>query len=573
MRPWIAALGAVAVLACLVVGAAGAVAVTQEGTDVRPVELRRVDAARSRLAPGDEIDALEGTVKPTARFAGYRPRWRVENRTFTFKHYRRTETKDYFKVVLDGDKVVALARSGDVLLIARTPATARTRLDMPVERLHLDNLLGPSLPTWQFIKKVKTHGSIYETLGDKALPKEWWEAGPSHLAHVRTQALPEYRVEARFTFTVDPVYGYRVDAVRDVFYARKPEPGKIKVGLGSFCPGCYVPWERAAVYDRTAWTPIAGGIQGWANNLVCMDRCDGNKKAFAWRDGGFITYLPARDGWSPCFTRKDGTGNTPPLALCNAHNDFHIKIVIGELPKLDNGRYHFHAVHRLLSLPPEMTARVWDRVQLIQQGRSAVIIKIGTLEDFERQPVPLAEPARGLVWTSGGPRLVQGIAHSGKKSILIRGRAWPNLPQVSLRPKVRYRLEAWLKVVPWTAEQVAAARQKDESRRAKLAERSKPLPPKVDWDHLRPRAYLSGDLYEWSPHSGTMLVKQKTPAAAADTDGWQHVALDFTSPDWGPFINIAFHAEHCDAYLDDFALREVEARPAPPGSAGTARDP
>lgn len=533
----------------------------QEGTNIRPVPLRRARSAFRRLVPGDEIDALEAKIKPRARFAGYRPAWRVESRTFTFKHYQRTETKDYFKVVLDGEKVVALVRSGDIVLIARTPETAETRIRLPTERLHLDNLPGPSLPTWQFIRKVKAHGAIYQTLGEKALPRERWEVGEKHLALVLAQSLPDYDVEARFVFTADPVYGYRVDAIRDVYYRRKPEPGKITVRLGAFTPGCYVPWDYAAIYDRTAWTPITGGIRGWANNLVCMDRCDADHKSFAWRDGGFIAYLPGRDGWSPCFTRKDGTGNTPPLALCNAHDDFHIRIVVGDLPRLDNGTYHFHAVHRLLSLPPEMTAYVWDNVQLIQQGASAIIIKVGKAEDFENQPVPLTEPARGLVWTSGAPKLVEGIAHSGRKSLLVRGRAWPNLPQVSLRPNVRYRLEGWFKVVPWTEAQLAEAKAKDQARRESLRKRGKPLPPPVHWDNLQPRAYISGDLYEWSPHTGKMLVKERTTLATAATDGWQHVVLEFTSPDWGPFINIAFHAESCDAYLDDFALREVPQIP------------
>jgi hypothetical protein len=214
---------------------------------------------------------------------------------------------------------------------------------------------------------------------------------------------------------------------------------------------------------------------------------------------------------------------------------------------------------------------VWDNVQLIQKGRSAIVIKIGRVEDFEDQPVPLTAPARGLIWTSGGPKLAEGLARSGSKSLLIKGRAWPNLPQVSLKPNVRYRLEGYFKVVPWTEEQLAAAKAKDRSRRESLKKRGRPVPPEIDWANLRPQAYISGDFYEWSPHSGKMLVKQKTTTATAETDGWQHVVLDFTSPGWGPFINIAFHAEHCDAYLDDFALREVTGNPAPAGGRKGAR--
>lgn len=540
-------------------GDKGMPSLTQEGTNIKPVALRRVKSTPKRLVAGDEIDKLESRVKPERRFESYQAKWHVETRTFSFRHYNRTVTKDYFQVVMDGKKVVAVLRSGDIMLVGKTPDLADTKVNMPVERLHLDNLPGPSLPTYQFIKKVQTHGSIYKDLGDKALPSDHWEVGEGHLTYVRKQTLPDYEVEARFTFTVDPVYGYRLDAVRDVYFNKKPEKGKVKMNGGSFCPGCYVPWEHASLYDRTAWTPAKGGIEGWANNLVTMDRCDSNKKDFVWRDGGFIAYLPGRRGWSPCFTRMDGTGDTPRLALCNAHNDFHIKFIVKDLPRTDDGRWHFRPVHRLVFLPPEMTAEVWDKVDLIQKNARSIIIKIGDVEDFEDQPVSLTEPARGLVWTSGAPDLVKGIAHSGKTSLKIEGRQWPNLPQVSLKPSTRYRLEGWMKVEPWSAERIAAEKAKDARRRQKLREKGRDLPPEIEWDNLQPRAYIRGDFYEWSPYSGKMLEKHTTSVATDKTDKWQHVTWEFTSPDWGPFINISFHADQCTAYLDDFALREIDA--------------
>lgn len=527
----------------------------QEGTVVETVALQAVPVDPPRLVPGDEIDQLAETLAPPARFADHQPRWRVERRTFQFNHFNRVEESN-FAVVFDGERVVAVVRSGDIMLIARTPDTAPTRLPMPTERLHLDNLPGPSLPTWQFIKNMKTHGTIYAELGDKVLPRETWELGPRSLAFVRRQTLPEYDVVARFVFTVDPVFGYRIDAVRDVSFAQPPAKGLEKMGGGSFCPGCYVPWRENAIYDRTAWTPARGGIEGWANNLLTMDRCDSGKD-FSWRDGGFIAYLPAADGWSPCFTRKDGTGNTPNLNLCNAHNDFHIQFIIKDLAADANGRYPFHAVHRLMSLPPELSGHVWNQMKLIQQGVATIIIKLGDVEDFEKQPVALTEPARGLVWTSGGPALAEDVGRNGGKSLLIRGRQWPNLPQVSLKPDVRYRLEGWFKVVPWTPEQLAKAKAEDARRREDLTKKNKPLPPAVDWDNVQPRAYIVGDFYEWSPYTGPMVEKQMTTQADGRTDQWQHVSLDFTAPAWGPFINIAFHADYCEAYLDDFALREL----------------
>ena len=511
---------------------------SQQGADPRPVETRAVEADPPRLVPGDEIDDLAARIKPPARFADHKPDWRVENRTFTFAHYQRQETCT-FPIVLDGEKVVAVLRSGDIMLVARTPANASPTLNMPTERLHLDNLPGPSLPTWQFIKKVDTHGSIYKDLGDKVLPREWWEKGPATLTYVRTQDLPEHKVEARFVFSVDPVFGYRIDAVRDVVIHQKLEGKNATIGGGSFCPGCYVPWDHAAIYDRTAWTPVGGGIEGWANNLLTMDRCDGGpREKFAWRDRGFIAYLPKPDGWSPVFTRLDGTGNTPPLAVCNAHNDFHIKFNLANLPE-KNGKWPFRPVHRLMSLPPELTAHVWQNMRLIEANATGLIIKLGKVEDFEAQPVKLTEPARGLVWTSSSPPIVKGEARSGEQAILIRGRQWPNLPQVSLKPNTKYRMEGWYKIKPWTAEQIAAEKAKDEAKRKDLESRGKPLPPAIDWDSATPRAYIRGDYYEWSPYTDKMIEEIRTTQATRAGE-WEHVVVEFTSPAWGPFINIAF---------------------------------
>ncbi len=543
----------------------------QEGADPRPVEAESVPP-HERIVCDDDLDAMAAEVEPPARFADHAPDWRVETRTFTYRHYGHTRERD-FQVVLDGERVVALLRSGDIQLLARTPATAATRLRMPTERFHLDTMLGPSLPTWGFVKKVDTHGSIYNELGDKALLKRNWEVSERHLALVHRQELPGQTNHIRFVFTVDPVYGYRIDAVYDITWDEAP--GKGKIPAGTFCPGCYVPWSYQAWFDRTVYTPASGGMVGWANNLVCMDRSDQLDRAnFNWRDGGFIAYLPDREGWSPCFTRKDGGGTTTQLRVCNAHNDFHITIPLPKLERADDGRHHLRYVHRLLHLPPELTARVWDGMRLISTGQKALLISLGAVQDFESQPVPLAEAHRGLMWTARHPEIVTGDARSGDRSIRITGRAWPNLPQVSLLPGVRYRLEGWFKLEPWPADRVDAARRQlaveQEARRrklrGKLTEKGKkkgidyPMPPATDWATVAPGAYIAGDFYRWSPYANPMVRFMRTSRATAGKageDGWQHVILDFAAPEWGPFINLSFTAELCDALLDDFALRII----------------
>lgn len=536
----------------------------QEGADIITQKLVQTKDVWQRLVCDDDIDKMERNIKPPQRFANYQPDWRVESRTFEF-NYRDKTSRQTFEVVFDGDKFIALVRGGDIQLVARTPDDARATIDMPTERLHLDNLLGPSLPTWGFLKNVRTHGSIYEELGDRALINKCWEAGEQHLTMVRTQELPGQSNDVRFVFTVDPVYGYRIDAIYDILYKEKPEfDANQKLPAGTFTPGCYVPWAYQAWFDRTVYTPEKGGMTGWGNNLIAMDRSNRvDPRNFNWRDEGFIAYLPSPEDWSPCFTRKDGAGTTSKLNVCNAHNDFHITIPLSQAPlqQTETG-YRLKFFRRLLSLPPEMTAYVWENMDMILQGRSSLVVKLGEEEDFEDQPVALTNAVRGLVWTGGGPEIVRGIARSGNQSVRIKGRSWPNLPQVSLLPGVRYRLEGWLKIEPWNdAQRVAeareAARKSDSVKRAQLEERDHPLPPPVDWNEIQPGAYIGGDFYDWSPHTNPMREFIRTTRATIDNEEWQHVYVDFTAPDWGPFINIYFMAEFCDALLDDFALRII----------------
>lgn len=526
-------------------------ATTQEGTDPKPVEVTRTTTPSERLAVNDEIDTLEAEIKPPQRYATYRPDFRVEERTFVFTHANGTNEAKRWRLVLDGSNIVALLRSGDISLIAFTPAGARTNIGITTGRYHLDNLLGPSISTWPLLQSVKTHGSIYKEQGME--PRDTWEGDGRSLTLVRSQKTPDRVVTNRYTITLDPVYGYRIDGVLQASFTNQPK--RESLGFGTFCPGCYTVWPDTAVYDRTVYTHgNKSGYTGWANNLLCMDRCDGG--AMSIRDNGFIAYLDQRSGLSPCFTRQDGAG-VVGMSVCNAHNDFHKKLFVPELKQGADGLFRYKATYRLFALPAEMTTRIWEKMELIQQGVKSVIVRFPD-EDFERQPVLLTEPTRGLVWTSGEPEVSTNTAHSGRQSIFLKaGRSWPNLPQVSLKPGTRYRLEGWFRVEPWTTDELAAAKAADEKNRAALEKAGKPLPPAVDWASVKPKAYIEGDFYQWSPHSEQMLVKQRT-SDATGVGVWERVLLDFTTPAWDPFINIAFNVEYGSAYFDDFRLEPAE---------------
>jgi hypothetical protein len=361
----------------------------------------------------------------------------------------------------------------------------------------------------------------------------------------------------RFTVSADPVFGYRIDGHYDVRFRRQLQGAKWVAP--TFCPGCFVPWPEGRVYDRTVHCPAGGGYRGWANNLLCMDRCDADKSKSTWRDGGFIAFLNAKTRWSACRTRQDGCGDDFTMPVCNAHNDFHVWIPVPEdLPRTRDGWYRFQAHHRLLGMPPEITRHVWDRMELIQQGRSGVFVYIGEPCDFEDQPRSLTVPVRGLCWTGGGPTVSTDEARSGKQSLLMSGTSWPNLPQVICEPNSRYRLEAWFKVVPWSDDEKSTARERDASRRVKLARAGKPLPPPIDWDGIAAEAYITAHWYDSSPHHKEWLHKQQTNKATGDKRGWQRVELEFDTPDWNPFVNVVFVVNGSKAYLDDFSLLRIQ---------------
>ena len=94
-----------------------------------------------------------------------------------------------------------------------------------------------------------------------------------------------------------------------------------------------------------------------------MDRSDRPKSAPEWtfRDGGITAYLQGPDSLNPAFTRLDGAGSTKKLAICNAHNDFHISLRLPSIPTAnDDGIYPYRYVHRLVSIPPEVSNRLWN---------------------------------------------------------------------------------------------------------------------------------------------------------------------------------------------------------------------
>jgi len=232
----------------------------------------------------------------------------------------------------------------------------------------------------------------------------------------------------------------------------------------------------------------------------------------------------------------------------------------------DDGLKHWVQKHRLLAMPPEVTGHVWDQMDLMfDGGEKRIVIRLGVVEGFEDQPLPMTTRHRGLAFTGPEPAIVTTHAKTGERSMQVQGYQWPNIPQVALKPNTAYRLRAWVKLEPWDAGRRAEEEAKAKARIDKENEkRAKKGQDPRTFEGLGPASFeIRGDLYQWTPHGGKWTTKQgtnpATPDAAGD-DGWQRVELEFTAPAWAPFANIVFHAKNATAYVDDFEFAAVASR-------------
>ena len=504
---------------------------------------RRTAAALALLAlvsahaRADEIDDLVRQFRPPERFAGHVPDFRAEPRTFTF-HGPDGPYEQTMHVILDGDRCVALYSSRPQIdLITHDPAQAPKELAMP-PRYHNATFFGTRVTTIGWPDKWAVSGDEHGfefTGGGKTIALTEWQRWKPDGPLGRTGE----SVHA-FTLRLDPVLGYTIDIdCRFVADKLPAERGKPKRGFEftNLLAGRMVDvWPGRSRCDRTIYCPAEGDkfaasrYAGWASHVVAADRSD-NGRDVTVRRGGFVGFID--DGaWSPVLAREGPYRFT--LSTCNVWQDQHNHVDFPPEPDAD-GVYRMNPKFRLAFLPPEVTSHLWREMTLEDfGGMRAVVVRIGRLEDFEDQPLPLTEPVRGAA--GHGLRVTTDAAHSGDKSLVVKGSASPDdrgaflfLPQLNLRARTAYRLEAWIKVEGEGA-----------------------------------RASVVGDLYEWTPHNPERLVRQETPAVEGG-QGWHHVALDFETPDFDPYVDLRFRCVGPGtAYFDDFALTERPKAAAAP---------
>ncbi len=527
--------------------------------------------AAGALAPADEVDELVRKLQPPARFEDHPPDWSVKKEQVTFEFMDGPKTWDFW-FIRDGEGVVAIMpttgfHGGTVYVQNFRPGQAPKEVPFPTERWHIDTAVGAEIRTNNFIpsKYGETDESYDWKVGEKTLTltrRYKGETAFKRWAH-NTRG-KKVKVDARNTivFKVDPQRGYVVEATYDIWTDKPPKRYEYSsAAIG----GRYQLWPGQATCYRHAVTRKGdGGIVGYA----CNHGVTKQHARESCREGGFVSFLNDKTGWSPTLALVDG--GDARLVVCGAHTDLDFVLSWPENPKTrDDGlKHNGRVVLRLAALPPKVTKHVWENQEILHKGEHRLMIRLGQLEDFEDQPLELTTRQRGMPWNKNA-EVGEKYAHSGNKSIVFTGRSGHGDPQIALEPSTKYRVEAWMKLVPYTEEQKKAVEQArrekiDRARAEKAKKRGKKPRPVPEFVPLeRGTGWISGWTYQWTPHSNKPVERYKSnvvqaPPMGREPSEWTKVSFEFTTPKWGPFIQIDFHAKDCTAYLDDFKFAPVE---------------
>ena len=252
-------------------------------------------------------------------------------------------------------------------------------------------------------------------------------------------------------------------------------------------------------------------------------------KGFEVRSGGLIAMVEV-DSWSPALFRKGDLRFVH--RTCDAWLDQHNHIL---LPKRDeDGFFRMNPKFFFAHVPPTVSNYLVDHVQLNDfDRRKETMIRLGVLEDFEQQPLPLTSTQIGLTkgfWEEDF--IISDDAYTGEKSLRINGKSKEALqgamenfiryPQIPLEPNTEYRISAQVKT-------------------------SSP----------ENRAWISASTYEWTPYDTDRLAIYSTDVSSSTS--WKMIELSIVMPDFDPMVDVRFMVEG-DGYavFDDFKFVRAE---------------
>ena len=525
-----------------------------------------VSARPAALGRGaDEIDALVTLTAPPARFAAHEPWFSVEECEIAFERADGARKMRVLAVTDRGRHVAAYFPELSVLdLVAHDPARAPRVLDLPSrydERTALDVRISTVL--WYDIPGAAGERHSFEFSGGgrtiTLTERQEWRA--------RRNAMSVHT----FTISCDPVLGYVVDA--DCRLQTDDRDSILRArGLVEFvnllCRDVANVWPGRWRFDMTVYSrvapaaPRAGpsgsapasgggdrnaaeagvteGFAGWRNNPVAARLSDEIEGGLRVRDGGIVAFLAGEDGWGPALSRRGGYGFR--LATGEVWQEQHNLVAFPTRQDAD-GLFRLSPRFRLAFLPPEVAARVLDKTRIEDfAGRSEPMIRLGVLENFEDQPLPLTAPVRGA-WADSFT-ISEAEAHSGRKSLLVAGgpavpdgatpEGLPWTPRIPLDPGMTYLVEAWVKAVGGGTE-----------------------------------AFILADIHDGPPEEAARIAGHRSRPVASG-GGWRQAALSFTAPRTAAFVDLRLVVTGPGrAWFDDFHMRPLPrpgapSQPSPP---------
>lgn len=501
-------------------------------------------ALASVLAAEDDLSRLLTDAQAPKRFAEHQPQFRMERVTETF-HGPAGPYQESFEVVRDGDRAIALRSNRPQLdLFTHDPALGFTEIPWPA-RYHNATIWGTRLTTIPFIGPWRPTGTEHR--------REWTVAGDGQSITLhewqvwdgrgRDLQVPG-RVDYRLTISCDPVLGYVVDLVAELDFAGPlhGRQGPINgLEFTNFLDGRMSSvWPHRQRYDYTIYTPGAGDMfagqrfAGWASNTLAGDFSDAKERRRRIRPNGLIAFTD-QTGWNPCLA----TIAPVPMSLmtCNVWQDQHNHL---DLPApADDNRVTMTWRARHAYLPPEATALLMQEATLDQfEGRRGVIIRIGTTETFDDQPIAFTEPVRGAT-NAYGMTLSGEQTRSGGQALLVNGAQNPegryaarggflSLPQIRLEPNTTYTVEAWVY---------------------------------LENDTLQ--ASLTADTYEWTPHSDERIERIETNVVHGSGQ-WHHLQTTITNGPSDVYSDFRFRVVGDGrAWFDDVRFAPVDPNQQP----------
>ncbi|MEI7831834.1 MAG: hypothetical protein WCJ56_01360 [bacterium] len=501
-----------------------------------------------------DIDNLVKSTGAPARFADHVANFSVSDEEFTFKEYSGPQKRTY-SVIKDGDKYVAVYDKDEPKLdmITFDPEKTSAIINMP-NRYNWTTLLGTRLSTCIWYDGFSSSGDVKKNTfsgGGKTITltcSEQWTRKPKMDKDgkpvLKADGTPETTgrnatSDYVFTLRCDPILGYVWDIstrlVTDDTSKKTPEMFNVQPGRLAD------PWPDKWNYDRTLFTPAGSDkIKGWWNNLKAADISDNNGvQNFVIRDGGFVGFFTNKndEGWGVALEHTSFNRVKAYNATCNYWEDQH-NIVAMPAPDA-NGKMTVDLRWRFLGTPPEITKAILDKTEVMDFGKAnQVMVRLGMLEDFEAQPLPLTSNYRAL-W-SWGAAVTEAKAHSGKKSFVVAGKDLKAKleeyeakfvgPFIFLEPNSTYHLECWILVEPDT----------------KASDKA--------------RIDSEGFISIQGPVSMDPKKIGKTQTEHIKADGeWHKVSLDIVTADPGGSADIRFLCHgNGTAYFDDFSFMKVK---------------